>query len=974
MPFFSDNLKKLNLYNCSDEGHELRDPQIGAYQAVCSHFTCCNEIASVIIPTGVGKTAIMTLLPFGLKAKRVLVVAPSNTVRGQIYTEFKELKNLAKLCIFEDDGRPKVKELKKSISSDNSWEELKNYEVIISNPHCISSKFQHVSNPSEDIRQTLFDLIIIDEAHHIPAETWENILKQFPTSKQILFTATPFRSDGKKLPGIQAYTYPLVKAIEKGYYGEIEYVPLEINPNEDKDLVLANTVKDLYSNAKASDTRIKLLIKTDTKDKTKKLKAIYDAIGIKTEIISSKNTYTTNSKIIKKLKESTTLDGAICVDMLGEGFDLPEIKLAVLHEPPKSLLPFVQFVGRIARIMPGNTPKGFLIADKKDFSNEISKLTDDYQNLSKLIPNLLDSLATENKQKRSYYTTFETDRLMFDESIDLENIYPSFSITLYSVKEEYINFKNNIKLTGSVTVKEHQSKDNLTVFITSKDTKPKWTKSGLLKSAEYHLNVFYYDKEKGILFHHNTDENVANDLLKSFCADTSKLKKLNMVYIFQLMQKALKAEYINVGVKNPLNLVGGSYENYMGKDAQNSISIMQSNYQCLGHAFGKLEFQDHMEFRGISPFNAKVWSFQRGDIQSFHEWCKKLSKDIDLNAGVNFELPNLPIKANLMPISRIQGNEILCLIHNQDCYRNDFTLKTTVDGTSREINNILDINIKLGKLSDTSIEISLYDDDNLIKSIKYDVLDTETPFKDTISMESDPYYISKDNNTYKIEEFFNKYSPMIITDDGESLMGNVYFKITNENYSMPYNEIFETVNWKAEGVDIKQEIPFASESETNKSIFTYVSNQLKEKYPQGFIIKDDGSGEVADFIVVNNSDIIFYHCKASTQDTSGLRVKEFYEVIGQAIRSNKWVRNNDLFNQLSLRINKSPSRLIQGELANLKAINKPLYSYNYKICVIQPGLSYKTFQESSSNEVKKLICLGYDIIKHHCEYKIICNI
>lgn len=42
-----------------------------------SHFTARREPAIVALPTGVGKTAVMTLLPYLLAARRVLVIVPT---------------------------------------------------------------------------------------------------------------------------------------------------------------------------------------------------------------------------------------------------------------------------------------------------------------------------------------------------------------------------------------------------------------------------------------------------------------------------------------------------------------------------------------------------------------------------------------------------------------------------------------------------------------------------------------------------------------------------------------------------------------------------------------------------------------------------------------------------------------------------------------------------------------------------------
>ena len=43
------------------------------------------------------------------------------------------------------------------------------------------------------------NLIVIDEAHHIRARTWNAILDQYPNAKRVGLTATPCRADGRGL-------------------------------------------------------------------------------------------------------------------------------------------------------------------------------------------------------------------------------------------------------------------------------------------------------------------------------------------------------------------------------------------------------------------------------------------------------------------------------------------------------------------------------------------------------------------------------------------------------------------------------------------------------------------------------------------------------------------------------------------------------------------------------------------------------
>ena len=76
-----------NQQNFSD-GPSLRRAQLGAVFATVAHFTVSREAALVSMPTGTGKSAVMTLLPFVMGSKRVLVVTPSKLLREQLTAEF----------------------------------------------------------------------------------------------------------------------------------------------------------------------------------------------------------------------------------------------------------------------------------------------------------------------------------------------------------------------------------------------------------------------------------------------------------------------------------------------------------------------------------------------------------------------------------------------------------------------------------------------------------------------------------------------------------------------------------------------------------------------------------------------------------------------------------------------------------------------------------------------------------------------
>lgn len=81
------------------EGEELglHNAQLGAIHSIASHFTIRSEPAIVAMPTGSGKTAVLMLTAFLLRAKRVLVMTPGKLVRDQIAEEFQGLAVLKKI-------------------------------------------------------------------------------------------------------------------------------------------------------------------------------------------------------------------------------------------------------------------------------------------------------------------------------------------------------------------------------------------------------------------------------------------------------------------------------------------------------------------------------------------------------------------------------------------------------------------------------------------------------------------------------------------------------------------------------------------------------------------------------------------------------------------------------------------------------------------------------------------------------------
>ena len=66
----------------------LREPQIAALYSILSHLKVSDEIGTVVMPTGTGKTETMLCSLIAGKLKKVLVTVPSDALRSQIANKF----------------------------------------------------------------------------------------------------------------------------------------------------------------------------------------------------------------------------------------------------------------------------------------------------------------------------------------------------------------------------------------------------------------------------------------------------------------------------------------------------------------------------------------------------------------------------------------------------------------------------------------------------------------------------------------------------------------------------------------------------------------------------------------------------------------------------------------------------------------------------------------------------------------------
>lgn len=209
----------------------LRPPQIGALHAVHAHWSVASTPATVVMPTGTGKTDTMLSILVSACCPRVLVIVPTDALRTQIAEKFLTLGILkvhgAKI-LAEGSLHPSVCVLRHIPTTVAEADEL------FSRAHVIVTTSSIAGSSGPDVQKAMAaqcSHLFIDEAHHAEAPTWSAFKERFTEKRVLQFTATPFREDGKPLDGTIVYIYPLKKAQAEGYFKPIRFLKVvEFDP------------------------------------------------------------------------------------------------------------------------------------------------------------------------------------------------------------------------------------------------------------------------------------------------------------------------------------------------------------------------------------------------------------------------------------------------------------------------------------------------------------------------------------------------------------------------------------------------------------------------------------------------------------------------------------------------------------------------------------------------------------------------
>lgn len=216
------------------------------------------------------------------------------------------------------------------------------------------------------------DVILVDEAHHALAKSYQRILDKFPKAVVLLFTATPHRTGRTQLDQIAddiIVGQSIHELTDKGFLAPFRYFQ---PPNDfDSKLLKRGSTGDFTNESmqEAMSTKIfghivkqykriakgmQAVVYTYSIDSAIKIAAEFNSEGISAVEVDGTTSKEKRDLAVRKFREQE-IKILVNVNLFTEGVDLPNVDCVIMARPTASLALYLQFSMRCLNPRQGKT-------------------------------------------------------------------------------------------------------------------------------------------------------------------------------------------------------------------------------------------------------------------------------------------------------------------------------------------------------------------------------------------------------------------------------------------------------------------------------------------------------------------------------------------------------------------------------------------------------------------------------------------
>ncbi len=916
--------------------------------------------------------------------RRVLVVEPSVALRNQVAEEMRSLNVLKLLgCLPEDAPTPSVIELAGRVTD---WNEIARADIVVAHPRSISPIFYQGSPPSSD----LFDLVIVDEAHHLPAPTWRAILDHFVRANAVLLTATPFRRDRKRIPGQIAFHYPVRIAIGEGIFNPItpELLPVELGESKASVdwRIAARAVELMSANEHHTST---LLIRGSSIRRAKELANLYEGLGIHPEILHSRIGEKRRIGIIERLRSGEAKAVAV-IGMLGEGFDLPRLRVAAYHDKHRSSPSTVQLIGRLARVHPQFPQQSVLLcaldADVyPELCDAVRRLYEEDADWARVLPGLIDEEVTRGEADRTYAEEFAESHA----SVDPTFLTPLNRGSINEMPPDWApNFRTDLpeqlrlgqEYSGAIVdFVGVNPAGNTLVVCTRQTAHPRWSTDPTLQDVRYGLTVISHRSATQVgtcsLLVENSDSPKVLGKLRNELGISEIAVKVDPKLVSGYLDSFDRRSISSIGLRAPT-----SYRSFLGRNVSGAMRTSDTARTGLGHVMVQvLDDEGRTITRGGATAKGKVWSTQYTSLRQYDKWVDDLTNRIWF-PRVGLSGPILPDVSRGARLAQWPSNPIVSIDFAPELHARGWTFDIQLEEMAASLEDVT--------LSLANCDRAIPDPHGIVEFQASFSGDEEHPFwRGTLSVSGEVRTISECDAKVRrgfaeqkpVHEFLTIHPPSIYFLDGRRVEGHIIFDSRSRLSTMSSAKFLDH-DWVATDISVEtrrfEQRRGIEKQSIHETIEDFILASPKRGLGRRWVMCNDGKGELADYVVLEDLGrsgvgLEFWHAKAAG-GKPGVRITDLQVVIAQALRSRQFIPSRQIWEKIHRRLDQRETpflRLVDGSdsesflRARLGFDNvswpsgwrrswrvlqpKP----EAKIVIVQPGLSkHELFSHSAQNE------------------------
>jgi len=917
----------------------LREPQVGALHAIAAHWTLSSEPALIVMPTGTGKTEVMIAGAVAAASNRLLVIVPTDALRHQTALKFASYGVLSHIGVIDTIPFPVVGVLAAKPSPAH-FARLDCCNVVVTTMASLGMADEETARDFAG----RFSHVFFDESHHIKATTWTRFQNYCGAAHSLMLTATPFREDGKPLEGRVIYNYPLSSAQRLGYFNPISFVEV-FEPDESlADRRIAEAAVNRLREDLAAGHDHLLMARAQTIDAATRL---YDEVyaahfGDLNPVLIHSQTRR-RKRVLDAIRRGDNRI-IVCVDMFGEGFDLPQLKVAALHSIHKSLGVTLQFIGRFARTADNVGQATFVANTAEDGVPEsLESLYFDDPDWNLLLPDLsYDAIDPQVQLSELVQNLRPVVGNTDDVEISTFALRPKCSAKIYRTDAFYPErFADAFRRSQHIHQPQVSREDNLLVLVVNQQDQIDWTDSRDIALDTWDLYIAYYDAERRLLYIHSSRKgDTAGILARHISLDPVLVDGEETFKVFSGLRRLTLH---SVGLSSRSRNV--RYQMFAGLDVRNAIDPVQQQSKLKSVITGVGYEEGERRSVGCSR-KGKIWSMQSGSLAKWRGWCDLIGAKLsDLAIG-----PDDFLRYTLIPTSTASLPDCEALLADwpdQLFESTNFRFEAVLAQDSFGFHEcqidlvewhrggtVFDFRLVAGEDHSVRLRLTLQEEHG------------EESYGVTQVGDGD-LQVAFAGRRMPAAEFFSENPPLVRLENGAQLAGNLLLTPQEAMGDVFDRERINVFTWA--GVDITKESRWKAAGLRNDSVQQHMIEYL-EQGNATFIIDDDDTGEAADIVAIEEEAdrivVYLWHCKYSSGVNPGHRLADLYEVCGQAQKSVKWSWSlKTLLTHLSTRETKHsrgrPTRFIRGSLAALVTLRKSARRkfVEYHVGIVQPGLS-----------------------------------